>query len=70
MSYELKKCPFCGNHDLVVGPYDTDLFNNGEYITKYEVSCCYCNASIEGKTEQEAVDAWNTRATEEAAESE
>ena len=66
MSYELKKCPFCGNHDIFVGPYDTGLFNeNGVRITKYEVTCLGCYANIDGETEQEAVDAWNTRVTEE-----
>lgn len=49
---KLKPCPFCGGKAIVDGCDDT----------LWIVICKECNASIGYKeTEQEAIDAWNTR---------
>ena len=54
MSQELNHCPFCGSHELC--PRDQDGIS--------WVECCDCNA--EGPTTEfldDAIDAWNSRAT-------
>ena len=52
MNDKLKPCPFCGGKAIIDGCDDT----------LWIVICKECNASIGYKeTEQEAVEAWNTR---------
>lgn len=52
MSDKLKPCPFCGGKAIIDGCDDT----------LWIVICKECNASIGYKeTEQEAIDAWNSR---------
>ena len=49
---KLKPCPFCGGRAIIDGCDDT----------LWIVICKECNASIGYKeTEQEAIDAWNSR---------
>ena len=53
MNKELKPCPFCGGEAVI-----NILLGN------YCVTCTECNGSIfpaAGMTEEEAIEAWNTR---------
>ena len=57
MTNEIKPCPFCGDENI-----DTWDIRQEKYF-------CYCeNCGCQGptgKTEQEAIEAWNRRAGEE-----
>lgn len=57
MSNELKQCPFCGGEaEYRAAKYVRTVF-------KHSVVCLECFASIPPKaSEQEAIEAWNTRA--------
>lgn len=67
MNGELKPCPFCGGNDLIIFP-DRNVEGT---IFSYHVHCrdCLCNGRNHNKigwceTEAEAVEAWNTRASQ------
>ena len=51
-SEELKPCPFCGG--------EATIFPEGDY---HEVTCNDCGVFVDGHTYEDAVSAWNTRAT-------
>ena len=55
----LKPCPFCGKYPQTVVDDETD--------GKFGVKCFACGGSIypEKDTLQEAIEAWNRRATDE-----
>lgn len=55
MSDELKPCPFCGGE----ATFGTNSGSGYEYIR-----CCRCKARTYSgyKTQQEAIQAWNSRA--------
>lgn len=53
---DLNSCPFCGNADLECG-HDPDA-------SLYRVECNCGACGPDGKTEQEAIDAWNRRILE------
>lgn len=60
MSKELKPCPFCGGKgELRYRPFDEDFFIKCEYKN------WKCNTqTLYYETEEEAIEAWNTRASE------
>lgn len=54
MSEELKPCPFCGGQ----GDYYYIMT-----MRKHWIGCSNCNCATDGyDTEEEAIEAWNTRA--------
>lgn len=59
MNKQLKPCPFCGSNKIDVGWYD---YGSLKCIYLYH---CYCDDCLsktkELHTEQEAIEAWNTR---------
>lgn len=65
---ELRRCPFCGNENLVVLEESTDseIYEN---IINYAVCCDFhrggCGATSGYRiSEEEAIEAWNKRARE------
>ena len=52
----LLPCPFCGGAAKAIGPYGQ------ESLFKIECQSCYAKLSGYDQCEQDAVDAWNTRA--------
>jgi hypothetical protein len=67
---ELKPCPFCGGEaetyecETSNDIYDIDTLGyvDTEYYMVYGVGCCNCGCVIaEMKTEEKAIEAWNTR---------
>lgn len=61
MENKLKPCPFCGSKDLY---YQKPChFGTNGYVSS-SVICCNCSAEVTGKN-NEAVDKWNRRASEE-----
>lgn len=63
MTNELKPCPFCGG-EAIIRTYRTFIDEYHGIGTKYYVACSECLADRHlGKlTENEAIEAWNTRA--------
>ena len=69
---ELKPCPFCGGENCETYKVDETVFSQNKYLTLREdmmklilwgTGCYDCSAQIYGfDTEQEAIEAWNTRA--------
>ena len=62
---ELKPCPFCGG--------EAKIFENGEERkSKYyfvdvlckDMNCRGCSSCLEYRNKQEAIEAWNRRATD------
>lgn len=56
---ELKQCPFCGEEDIIV--YDLDLFGVHKGITRWFARCRFCGGTIERKSKEEVINAWNRR---------
>lgn len=57
---ELKSCPFCGGKPFIT-TYNYIIDKKGTIFT-FAVECNGCHAvSIESKTEEEAIKAWNRR---------
>ena len=55
----LKKCPFCGAYPSMMYQYTIGDYKNP---SPYNVICGNCGAEIAWyETEEEAVEAWNTR---------
>ena len=57
---ELKPCPFCGSDDVALDEFAYRI-GDGEWESK--VICYECHANTGFYTKQEAVEAWNRRAT-------
>lgn len=55
MNEKLKPCPFCGGEAELIKIYNTQW---------HYVQCVKCKVKTEHKTEQEAINAWNTRVKE------
>lgn len=53
MNKELKPCPFCGGEAFE--------YYSGSQFEFCEVVCKECGCRSKGKTEAEAIEAWNTR---------
>lgn len=73
MAELIKLCPFCGGEAEVYegererNIYDSHTFGyvDTEYYTVYGVGCTACNSIMaEFSSEEEAIEAWNNRATE------
>lgn len=64
---ELKPCPFCGE-EAVIQWIEPHTHTVTTFIPDYEggafIECTGCTAAISGKTKQETITAWNTRAAE------
>jgi len=58
MNEELKPCPFCQQL-----PYVEPWFNSydDEVVDSCDVHCSNCGIQGSGKTEEEAIKAWNKR---------
>ena len=58
MSYELKRCPFCGGKAEIVSVCD-----NEDGFLGYSVICADCGCGTVGcsEDESEAITLWNTR---------
>ena len=63
MSEELKPCPFCGSKRIA-----PEIFNDDDDVTvEYAISCLNCKAQSSYFTSfEDAINAWNTRAKENA----
>ena len=60
MNENLKPCPFCGQDDSIsIEKYQCE----GEWWHFTECEECLARGSV-GKTEQDAIDAWNERASQ------
>lgn len=69
---ELKPCQFCGSENCETYKVDETVFSQNQYLTMREdmmklilwgAGCYDCSAQVYGfDTEQEAIEAWNTRA--------
>ena len=57
MTDKLKKCPFCGSEAVQYEPRDKGDF--------FVIICNECSGMNEGDTVQEAIEAWNRRASHE-----
>lgn len=58
---ELKPCPFCGSHNVLLRHYDPYDGYHGD-CGVWEAWCVICEANIERRQEEEAIEAWNRRA--------
>lgn len=47
---EIKKCPFCGGEAKM-----------HDYLVEYRIECENCSATIEERTDVQAIEAWNRR---------
>lgn len=61
---ELKPCPFCGSEGESFSDHGISI-ESGESCTRSFVACVECSALVSGKTEEEAIAAWNRRADDE-----
>lgn len=59
---ELKICPFCGNKAKLVNIEKDSLVEGSECNGGALIKCSGCTAAMSGKTNAEAVEAWNKRA--------
>lgn len=67
MTDQLKPCPFCSQI-----PYDADCLDDDDvfYTQKFSVKCdnnlkCPAYVQVKGSTKDEAINRWNTRASDE-----
>lgn len=62
MCNDLKPCPFCGG-EAIIRTYRTFIDEYHGIGTKYYVECseCLANRHLGKLTENEAIEAWNTR---------
>lgn len=58
MKEELKPCPFCGGEAKIDSWNSTDGYMNDWWK---RVQCTVCDIAKLGKTEEEVIEAWNTR---------
>lgn len=61
MSAELKPCPFCNGHDIFIEPDERG--SGGQHVAPYHVGCAACKCEQCHDDRDEAIAAWNTRAT-------
>ena len=63
---KLKPCPFCGKQAIVntIEPHTHIFAPLPDYGGGTFIECTGCTCAISGKTETEAVDAWNKRVPE------
>ena len=64
MPNELEPCPFCGC-EAVDGYYHDPFDGYQGDCSRYRLRCQVCGVSLERKTKQEAIEAWNRRNDEE-----
>lgn len=59
----LKPCPFCGGEAVIdtIEPHAHMLALLPDYGGETFIECTGCTCAIVGKTEHEAVEAWNRR---------
>lgn len=60
MPNELKPCPFCGN-----SAYSHKKYCPYSKKNRYVVKCSRCNAVLEYRDKESAIEAWNRRADNE-----
>lgn len=60
----IKACPFCGSEGGLFSDHCISI-ESGEGCTRSFVACVECSALVSGKTEEEAIAAWNRRANDE-----
>ena len=59
MKEELKPCPFCGKNKIRISYHESDAFV--EIVGWWYAECRYCKASLDRKTKNGAIKAWNRR---------
>lgn len=60
MANELKPCPFCGSHNVLLRHYDPYDGYQGD-CGVWEAWCAICDANIERRQKEESIEAWNRR---------
>ena len=58
---ELKPCPFCGGEAIKFSDRSLSL-ETGAWCIRSFVACNDCTALVNGKTIEDAAEAWNRRA--------
>ena len=62
---ELKSCPFCGNTEIEIQHCHTSSVDPAKREPYFPIGCPECGAWIGSeRTEEEAITAWNSRATD------
>lgn len=56
----LKPCPFCGNHNVLLRHYDPYDGYQGD-CGVWEAWCVKCGANIERRQKEKVIEAWNRR---------
>lgn len=61
---ELKPCPFCGA-EAIINTIEPHTHKLAAFMPDYEggtfIECNGCTCAVSGKTDREAVEAWNRR---------
>ena len=63
MNEELKPCPFCGGEAVinVIEPHEHVVVNLPPYPGGAFIECTGCTCAMSGQSEEEVIEAWNTR---------